>query len=169
MQLMYEKAGAVTPDSRFKPEWFNTNSDTAINKWRKEYPLFWYQYYYPPVWESEGSIALGQLLVAGEITPEEAAAKWQEIADKNRRENPSSSRITRSGSSRPRCSASKPLDSLSGLPEKIDRLFLGSPCFESTAVQIMAILNATLKRGPRDDSRSFQSKNTRLISIFLLR
>ena len=88
MKLMYEKAGAVTPDSRFKPEWFNTNSDTAINKWTSEYPLFWYQYYYPPIWESEGSIALGQLLVAGEITPEEAATKWQEIADKNRRENP---------------------------------------------------------------------------------
>ena len=88
MQLMYEKAGAVTPDSRFKPEWFNTNSDTAINKWTTEYPLFWYQYYYPPIWESEGAIALGQLLVAGELTSDEAAEKWQEIAEKNRRENP---------------------------------------------------------------------------------
>ena len=88
MQLMYEKAGAVTPDSRFKPDWFNTNSDAAVNKWTTEYPLFWYQYFYPPVWESEGSIALGQLLVAGEISPEEAAERWQEIAEKNRRENP---------------------------------------------------------------------------------
>jgi multiple sugar transport system substrate-binding protein len=88
MKLMYEKAGAVTPDSRFNPEWFNTNSDAAINKWTTEYPLFWYQYYYPPIWESEGAIALGQLLVAGELSAEEAAAKWQEIADKNRRENP---------------------------------------------------------------------------------
>jgi len=88
MKLMYEKAGAVTPDLRFKPEWFNTNSDTTIDKWRNMYPLFWYQYYYPPIWESEGAIALGQLLVAGEITPEEAAQKWQEIAEKNRRENP---------------------------------------------------------------------------------
>ena len=44
-----------------------------IMEWRSEYPLFWYQYYYPPIWETEGSIALGQLLVNGEITPEEAA------------------------------------------------------------------------------------------------
>jgi len=57
MQLMYEKAGAVTPDSRFKPEWFNTNSDTAINKWTNEYPLFWYQYLLPTNLESEGAIA----------------------------------------------------------------------------------------------------------------
>jgi multiple sugar transport system substrate-binding protein len=88
MKLMYEKAGAVTPDSRFKPEWFNTNSDTAINQWTNEFPLFWFQYYYPPIWESEGAIALGQLLTTGELTAEEAAAKWQEIAEKNRRENP---------------------------------------------------------------------------------
>jgi multiple sugar transport system substrate-binding protein len=88
MQLMYQKAGAVTPDNRFKPEWFNTNSDKAIDQWKKDFPLFWYQYYYPPIWESEGSIALGQLLVSGELTPEQAAQKWQDIADKNRRENP---------------------------------------------------------------------------------
>lgn len=88
MKLMYDTAGAVTPDLRFKTEWFNTNSDTAINKWMQEYPLFWYQYYYPPVWETEGSIALGQLLVTGSITPEEAASKWQEVAEKDRQQNP---------------------------------------------------------------------------------
>jgi raffinose/stachyose/melibiose transport system substrate-binding protein len=88
MQLMYKDAGAVTPDLRFKPEWFNTNSDTSVYNWMKVYPLFWYQYFYPPMWESEGSMALGQLLQTGEITPEEAAARWQAVAEKNRRENP---------------------------------------------------------------------------------
>jgi multiple sugar transport system substrate-binding protein len=88
MQLMYERAGAVTPDIRFQTEWLNTNADRQILEWMQEYPLFWYQYYYPPVWESEGAIALGQLLVAGDITPEEAAQRWQEVADKWRTENP---------------------------------------------------------------------------------
>ncbi len=88
MQLMYQKAGAVSPDLRFKPEWLNTESDKQIVQWGKEHPLFWYQYYYPPVWESEGSIALGQLLMAGDITPEEAATRWQALAEKNRTENP---------------------------------------------------------------------------------
>ena len=88
MQLMYAKAGAVTPDNRFKPEWLNTEADKMIVQWRKEFPLFWYQYYYPPVWESEGSIAIGQLLMTGEVTPEQAAQKWQDLADKNRKENP---------------------------------------------------------------------------------
>lgn len=85
---MYAKAGAVTPDNRFKPEWLNTEADKQIVQWRKEFPLFWYQYYYPPVWESEGSIAIGQLLMTGDVTPEQAAQKWQDLADKNRKENP---------------------------------------------------------------------------------
>ncbi len=88
MQLMYQKAGAVSPDLRFQPDWLNTNSDKQIVQWGKEFPLFWYQYYYPPVWESEGAIALGQLLMTGDITPDQAAQRWQDLADKNRRENP---------------------------------------------------------------------------------
>ena len=88
MKMMYTMAGAVTPDTRFSQDWLDTNADRMIVQWRQEFPLFWYQYYYPPIWESEGAIGLGQLLMAGDITPEEAAQRWQEIADKNRRENP---------------------------------------------------------------------------------
>lgn len=88
MKMMYDMAGAVTPDDRFDPAWFNTNADKVIAQWRDQYPLFWYQYFYPPIWETEGSIALGQLLVTGEITPEEAAQRWQAVADKNRKDNP---------------------------------------------------------------------------------
>ena len=88
MKMMYDMAGAVTPDVRFKSEWIDTNADQQIVQWREEFPLFWYQYYYPPIWESEGAIALGQLLMAGEITPEEAAQRFQDVAEKNRRENP---------------------------------------------------------------------------------
>jgi len=87
MALMYEKAGAVTPDLRFQTDAM-TNSDRQILAWMQEAPLFWYQYYYPPVWESEGAIALGQLLMAGDITPEEAAERWQQVAEKWREENP---------------------------------------------------------------------------------
>jgi raffinose/stachyose/melibiose transport system substrate-binding protein len=89
MKMMYDMSGAITPDDRFKTEWLNVNSDKQIMEWRSKYPLFWYQYYYPPIWETEGSIALGQLLVNGEITPEEAAARWQAVAEKWRQDNPS--------------------------------------------------------------------------------
>lgn len=89
MKMMYDMAGAITPDDRFKQEWLNVNSDRMIMQWRSEYPLFWYQYYYPPVWETEGSIALGQLLATGDITPKEAASRWQALAVKNRQDNPS--------------------------------------------------------------------------------
>jgi raffinose/stachyose/melibiose transport system substrate-binding protein len=88
MKMMYEMAGAVTPDDRFQTEWLDTNIDKQILQWRSEFPLFWYQYYYPPVWESEGAIALGQLLMAGDITPEEAAQRWEDVANKNREQNP---------------------------------------------------------------------------------
>jgi multiple sugar transport system substrate-binding protein len=89
MKLMYEMAGAVTPDSRFKQEWLDTSADRQILEWIEEgVPLFWYQYYYPPVWESEGAIALGQLLMAGDITAEEAASRYQALAEKWRSENP---------------------------------------------------------------------------------
>jgi raffinose/stachyose/melibiose transport system substrate-binding protein len=88
MKMMYEMAGAVTPDDRFQTEWLDTNIDKQILQWRSEFPLFWYQYYYPPVWESEGAIALGQLLMAGDITPEQAAQRWEDVANKNREQNP---------------------------------------------------------------------------------
>ncbi|MCJ7659034.1 MAG: ABC transporter substrate-binding protein [Anaerolineales bacterium] len=88
MKLMYEKAGAVTPDLRFKPEWMDTNVDKQMLEWGQNLDLFWYQYYYPPVWESEGAIALGQLLMAGDIDAAEAAARYQAIAEKWREENP---------------------------------------------------------------------------------
>ena len=88
MKMMYEMAGADTPDDRFDPAWFNTNADKVIAQWRDQYPLFWYQYFYPPIWETEGSIALGQLLVTGDITPEEAAQRWEAVAEKNRKDNP---------------------------------------------------------------------------------
>lgn len=88
MKLMYNKAGAVTPDLRFKSEWYDTVSDKTVQEWRGQYPLFWYQYFYPPVWEFEGVYGLSQLMLSGELTAEEAAQQWQELAEKNRRENP---------------------------------------------------------------------------------
>lgn len=88
MKLMYEKAGAVTPDLRFDPAWMDTNVDKQMLEWAQNLDLFWYQYYYPPVWESEGAIALGQLLMAGDIDAAEAAKRYQSIAEKWREENP---------------------------------------------------------------------------------
>jgi raffinose/stachyose/melibiose transport system substrate-binding protein len=88
MQLMYEKAGAVTPDLRFQADWMDTEVDKQILEWTQTLDLFWYQYYYPPVWESEGAIALGQLLMAGDIDATEAAARYQAVAEKWREENP---------------------------------------------------------------------------------
>src|SRR5690606_6647583 len=36
MKLMYEMAGAVTPDSRFKQEWLDTSADRQILEWIEE-------------------------------------------------------------------------------------------------------------------------------------
>jgi raffinose/stachyose/melibiose transport system substrate-binding protein len=89
MQLMYEQSGAVTPDLRFQEDWLDTASDRQVLQWMSEdIPFFWYQYYYPPQWETEGAIALGQLLMAGDITPEEAAVQYQDVAERWREQNP---------------------------------------------------------------------------------
>jgi raffinose/stachyose/melibiose transport system substrate-binding protein len=88
MKLQYDMAGAVTPDDRFDPAWFNTEVDRTIQEWSKEYPLFWYQYYYPPIFETEGAIAQSQLLFAGATTPEAAAQAYQDVAEKWRTANP---------------------------------------------------------------------------------
>jgi raffinose/stachyose/melibiose transport system substrate-binding protein len=88
MKLQYEMSGAITPDDRLDPAWLNTEADRIINKWSHEYPLFWYQYYYPPILETEGAIAGSQLLLAGDTTPEEAAKLYQQVAEKWRKSNP---------------------------------------------------------------------------------
>ena len=88
MKLMYETAGAITPDDRFNVAWLNTNTDRKIMEWQRRYPLFWYQYYYPPMFETEGAIALAQLLFTGDITAKEAAARFEAVARKWREQNP---------------------------------------------------------------------------------
>jgi len=88
MKLQYELSGAITPDDRLDSTWLNTEADRLIAQWAKEYPLFWYQYYYPPILETEGAIAGSQLLFSGEITPEEAAQLYQDVAEKWRKSNP---------------------------------------------------------------------------------
>lgn len=88
MKMQYEMAGAITPDDRFDTTWLTSPADQQIAKWAKEYPLFWYQYYYPPQLETEGAIPGSQLIATGEITPQEAAKRYQDVAEKWRKQSP---------------------------------------------------------------------------------
>ena len=78
MKLMYQEAGAVTPDKRFKDEWLNTEVDKQIIAWSKKSPEFWYQYFYPFGFESSGVNPIVQELFASDLSPEEAAGKIQD-------------------------------------------------------------------------------------------
>jgi multiple sugar transport system substrate-binding protein len=54
MHLMYKVSGAITPDNRFDPAWLNTETDKTMLGWQKDLPDFWYQYYYPLQFETNG-------------------------------------------------------------------------------------------------------------------
>jgi raffinose/stachyose/melibiose transport system substrate-binding protein len=54
MRLMYRESGAICPDTRFDPAWLNTETDKTMWKWQEEVPNFWYQYYYPIQFETNG-------------------------------------------------------------------------------------------------------------------
>ncbi|PYG90403.1 multiple sugar transport system substrate-binding protein [Ruminiclostridium sufflavum DSM 19573] len=88
MKLMYQEAGAVTPDKRFKDEWLNTEVDKQIMAWSKGNPEFWYQYFYPFGFESSGVNPIVQKLFAVDLAPEEAAKEFQDALKKWKNQNP---------------------------------------------------------------------------------
>ncbi len=54
MQLMYQESGAICPDNKFQTSWFDTETDKTMWKWQQTLPNFWYQYYYPLPFETNG-------------------------------------------------------------------------------------------------------------------
>jgi len=54
MQLMYKVSGAITPDNKFDQAWLDTETDKTMLGWQKSLPDFWYQYYYPLQFETNG-------------------------------------------------------------------------------------------------------------------
>jgi raffinose/stachyose/melibiose transport system substrate-binding protein len=54
MHLMYKVSGAITPDKKFDPAWLDTDTDKTMLHWQNTMPDFWYQYYYPLQFETNG-------------------------------------------------------------------------------------------------------------------
>lgn len=88
MKLMYQEAGAVTPDKRFKDEWLNTNVDKQVMAWAKSEPNFWYQYFYPLGFEAAGVNPLVQGMFAKDVAPEQTAKEIQDALVKWKTQNP---------------------------------------------------------------------------------
>ena len=54
MHLMYQESGAICPDNKFDTSWFNTETDKTMWHWQQTLPNFWFQYYYPLPFETDG-------------------------------------------------------------------------------------------------------------------
>lgn len=54
MHLMYQESGAICPDNKFDTSWFDTETDKTMWHWQQTLPNFWYQYYYPLPFETNG-------------------------------------------------------------------------------------------------------------------
>jgi raffinose/stachyose/melibiose transport system substrate-binding protein len=54
MHLMYKISGAITPDNKFDTAWLDTETDKTMLGWQRSVPDFWYQYYYPLQFETNG-------------------------------------------------------------------------------------------------------------------
>lgn len=81
MQLMYQESGAICPDNKFKTAWFDTETDKTMWNWQQTLPDFWYQYYYPlpfetngvdpglqQLWQSNGSVTAAVASMQGAIS-----------------------------------------------------------------------------------------------------
>ena len=83
MHLMYQESGAICPDNNFDTKWLNTDTDKTMWHWQQTLPNFWYQYYYPLPFETNGvDPGLQQLWQAGGnvnsavSTMQSAITKW---------------------------------------------------------------------------------------------
>jgi len=88
MKAMYEIGGAISPDDRFDAAWLVWEADKKIQKWTQERPEFWYQYYYPPMLESDGAVVGCQNLFTRKWTSEQAAENMDNVIEKWRKANP---------------------------------------------------------------------------------
>lgn len=85
MHLMYQESGAICPDNKFDTSWFDTETDKTMWHWQQTLPNFWYQYYYPLPFETNGvNPGLQQLwqpngsVTAAVASMQGAINKWSE-------------------------------------------------------------------------------------------
>jgi multiple sugar transport system substrate-binding protein len=82
MRLMYKESGAICPDNKFQTSWFDTETDKTMWQWQKTLPNFWYQYYYPLPFETDGvDPGLQQLWQSGSSV-DSAVSTMQAAIDK---------------------------------------------------------------------------------------
>jgi raffinose/stachyose/melibiose transport system substrate-binding protein len=88
MHLMYKLSGAITPDNRFEQSWLDTDTDKTMLGWQKTLPDFWYQYYYPLQFETNGvDPGLQKLWEPGGST-DSAVASMQNAIEQWQRQSP---------------------------------------------------------------------------------
>ena len=96
MQLMYQESGAICPDNNFDTAWFNTDTDKTMWHWQQTLPNFWYQYYYPlpfetngvdpglqQLWQSSGNVNAAVTTMQGAINKWSQQTPAQQNAYKN--------------------------------------------------------------------------------------
>ena len=88
MQLLYEKTNAFMPNNNFDSSWTTKEVDKTIAAWMESMPIISYQFFYPPMFESEGIIPVIQSMAAGSLTAEEGALQLDDTLVKWRDQNP---------------------------------------------------------------------------------
>jgi len=87
VMALYEHSTAMQANDLFDPTKVTDPRDQLIAQWFLEAPSYTYNWHYTPQIEGE-AFTIGQLLVAGEITAEEAGQMMDEAAAKWREDNP---------------------------------------------------------------------------------
>lgn len=88
MKLLYDKSNAFMPNDNFDASWVTKGVDKVVVGWMNTIPAVSYQFFYPPMFESEGLIPLIQSMTAGNLTADEVAEKLDETLVKWREQNP---------------------------------------------------------------------------------
>jgi multiple sugar transport system substrate-binding protein len=87
VNALYAHSTAMQANDLFDPTLVTDPRDQKIAQWFLESPSYTYNWHYTPQIEGE-AFTIGQLLVAGEITYEEAGQMMDEAAAKWREDNP---------------------------------------------------------------------------------
>jgi len=88
LNAIYRDSGAFPADDRFDANLLKTSQERKMFSWIKEKSMPWGENFIPSQLNEEGNFRGCQLLFAGEITPEEAAQRVENIIEKWRKTNP---------------------------------------------------------------------------------
>ena len=88
MKLLYEKTNAIMPNANFDSNWVDKKVDKTVVGWMNSIPVVSYQFFYPPMFESEGIIPVVQNVAAGLMTAEDGASELDAVLVKWSEQNP---------------------------------------------------------------------------------